>query len=356
MSDNLLRLDDRRDPKWAYPGGTKENWNAPTIANFFPDIMGPGLTPEEIQRGRAIFEGAFEAMLSGAVMPEEITKAGEWREYFAPGCVEEPDAPPVRLHVRVPKERTSERVPALMYFFAAGMGGKPDYFDVEIATYSMALGCVVIAPQYRVHPENKQPKQLNDLHASYQWAVENADELGIDPENIVLSGYSIGAQMALGLAQRLKRYGITPRGISALFPPVDDRAGGVSSYITFGGDNLGCEEVQMTWNSFFGTNRIALSCLSPEIVPGHATVQELKGMPPIFMHASENDPNRDDSITYCSKLFEANVFCSLHVWPGTNHATFFSGGPHELKDRFFAEVTRDIAEMMKHDLRRPWNK
>jgi acetyl esterase/lipase len=356
MTDQYLRLDDRRDPKWAYPGGTKENWNAPTIANFFPDIMGPGLTQDEINQGRAIFEGAFEAMLAGAVMPTELEEAGEWREYFAPGCVEEPDAPPVRLHVRVPRKPKSKKMPAMLYFFAAGMGGKPDYFDVEIASYSMNLDCVVIAPQYRPHPENKQPKQLNDSHAAYQWAVDHAEELGIDPDCIVLAGYSIGGQMALGLAQRLKRYGITARGVSALFPPVDDRAGGVSSFITYGGDNLGCEEVQMTWNSFFGPEHVALTALSPEIVPNHAVVNELKGFPPVYMHAAESDPNRDDSLTYFNKLLEANVFCSLHVWPGINHATFFSGGPFELKDKFFAEVTENIADMMKHDLRRPWNK
>lgn len=356
MANNYMRVDDRRDPKWGYPNGARENWNNPTIATFFADVMSPGLTQEQIDQGRAVFEGAFEAMLSGAVMPKELEEAGMWKEAYANGCPEEPNAPPVRMRIRVPKNSTSNKAPCIIYFFAAGMGGKPDYFDVEIATYSMALGAVVVAPQYRAHPENKQPKQLNDTHAAYLWAVEHADELGIDPDNIVLSGYSIGGMMALGLAQRLIRYGICVRGVSTLFPPVDDRGLGASATISFATENLGCEERQLTWHSFFGPSQVANPALSPEIVPGHATVEELKGMPPIFMHIAEVDPNRDEEIMYCQKLLEACVMTKMNLWPGINHASFFSSGPFPLKDRFLAEVVQDIKDMTENDLRRPWNK
>ena len=354
MPYDYMKVDDRRDAKWGYPGDVADNWNSPTIATFFADIMTPGLGQDEIDQGRAIFEGAFESMLSGLQMPPELEAAGEWQEHWAPGCVEEPDAPPCRLHVRVPKQRASERVPCVMYYFAAGMGGKPDYFDFEIATYSAALGAVVIAPQYRVHPENKQPAQLNDLHAAYQWALDNADELGIDPDNIVLSGYSIGGMMALGLAFRLARHGITPRGVSCIAPPVDDRGLGKSARISYAHENLGCEEKEITWHSFFGSTLVAQPALSPEIVPGHAEVEDLKGFAPVFMHIFESDPNRDEDLMFCQKLLEADVTTSIHLWPGTNHATFYSGPNYELKGRFYAEVTQNIKDMMDKDLRRPW--
>lgn len=219
-----MRVDDRRDPKWGLPGDVADNWNNPTIATFFADIMTPGLTQDEIDMGRAMFEGAFDSMLSGMVMPPELEAAGEWREEQAPGCPEEPDAPLVRLHVRVPKDNGAGKRPAILYSFAAGMGGKPDYFDVEIAQYSAGLNAVVVAPQYRVHPENKMPAQLNDMHATYLWMVNHAEELNIDPDNIVAAGYSIGGLTSLSLAFRLKRYGITLKGVSAVAPPVDDRS------------------------------------------------------------------------------------------------------------------------------------
>jgi len=354
MSHPKLRFEDRRDPKWGYPGDVRENWNNPTIATFFADIMTPGLSQEEVDAGRAVFEGAFEAMLAGLTLPPELEAAGEWREYFAPGCVEEPDAPPCRLHVRVPSKPSSDRLPCVMYYFAAGMGGKPEYFDFEIASYSAALGAVVVAPHYRHQPDSRQPAQLNDAHAAYQWALDNADELGIDPDKIVLSGYSVGGMLALGLAYRLRRYGITCRGVSCVAPPVDDRGLGKSARFSYETENLGWEERQLTWQSFFGPLYAANPAVSPEIVPNHAEVEDLRGFPPVFMHIMDSDPNRDEIMMYCQKLLDADVMLSMHLWPGTNHATFYSGPSYALKDKFYGEGIANISELMNNDLSRPW--
>ncbi len=354
MAYDYMRVEDRRDPKWGLPGDVRDNWNNPTIATFFADVMTPGLSQEEVDMGRAMFEGAFESMTAGMVMPPELEAAGEWAEYWAPGCVEEPDAPELRLHVRLPKGGDGSKRPCIMYYFAAGMGGKPDYFDMEIAQYSADLGAVVIAPQYRAHPEVKQPGQLNDLHAAYQWAIDHADEINIDPDCIVLSGYSIGAMMALGLAFRLRRYGITPRGLSIVAPPVDDMASGPSSRFSYANENLGCEEREITWHSFFGSTRVAQPALSPEIVPNHCTVEDLKGFPPVYMHLFESDPNRDEDIEFCSKLLAANVFCGFKLWAGTNHATMYSGPMYPFKAGFYAEVEDNIRTLIEKDCRRPW--
>lgn len=354
MAYNYVQVDDRRDPKWGLPGDVRDNWNNPTIATFFADIMTPGLSQDEIDMGRAMFEGAFESMMAGMVMPPELENSGTWAEYWAPGCVEEPDAPEVRLHVRIPKGEVEGKRPCIMYYFAAGMGGKPEYFDTEICQYAADLGAVVIAPHYRVHPENKQPAQLNDCHAAYQWALDHADELNIDPNLIVLSGYSIGAMMAIGLAFRLKRYGITPRGLSLVAPPVDDMASGPSSRISFANENLGCEEREITWHSFFGSERVAMPALSPEIVPNHCTVEDLKGFPPIYMHIFDSDPNRDEDLEFVGKLLAANVFTGIKLWPGTTHSSFYSGPMYELKGRFYGEVENDIRTLIEKDCSRPW--
>ncbi|WP_172135390.1 alpha/beta hydrolase [Adlercreutzia sp. ZJ473] len=354
MAYDYMRVDDRRDPRWGLPGDVRDNWNNPSLPSLFADVMTPGLTEEEVEMGRAMFEGAFESMTAGMEMPPELEAAGEWAEYWAPGCVEEPDAPELRLLVRLPKGGDGSKRPCIMYFYATGIGGKPEYFGMDMAQYSADLGAVVIAPQYRPHPNTKQPGQLNDLHAAYQWAVDHADELNIDPDCIVLSGYSIGGMMALGLAFRLQRYGITPRGLSVIAPPTDDTASGPSSRISYASENLGCEEREITWHSFFGSANVAMPALSPEIVPGHCTVADLKGFPPVYMHTFESDPNRDEDVEFCNKLYEAKVFCGLKVWPGTNHVTMYTGPMFPLKERFFGEIIEDLRTLITKDCRRPW--
>lgn len=90
-------------------------------------------------------------------------------------------------------------------------------------------------------------------------------------------------------------------------------------------------------------------------MPNHAEVEDLKGFPPVFMHIFESDPNRDEDLMFCQKLLDANVMTSIHLWPGTNHATFYSGPSYPLKNRFYAEVANDIKTMFEADLRRPWS-
>lgn len=354
MSKEIFALTDRSDPKWAWPGPIQEGWKDPTPVSFFQTVIDHQLTPDDIKEGREMFEMGWEALLSEIQMPAELENAGEWRECDAPGCVEEPDAPPVKLRIRIPKERNGERLPVLLNIFSAGFAGKVHFFDMDAAIYSKETGCAVVTPQYRLHPENKFPAVINDLHAAYQWIIDNADEFGLDPDCIAVTGISAGGVFSLCLAHRLKRFGIIPRGIISLFPPVDDRPRGASSRIDYGGETLGCFEAQLAWPSLLGVSRFGLSCLTPEAVPNHATVDEVKGMPPIWMHVAEHDPLRDDEVEYCSKLWEAGVMCDLRVWAGTSHTTLFSGPPNEYKTRFNRQVYQNITDAFQYDLRRPW--
>jgi acetyl esterase/lipase len=60
-----------------------------------------------------------------------------------------------------------------------------------------ALGYVGVAMQYRLSQEAKWPAQIQDVKACIRWTRANADELGIDPDKIVVAGYSAGAHLAL---------------------------------------------------------------------------------------------------------------------------------------------------------------
>ena len=69
----------------------------------------------------------------------------------------------------------------------------------------------------------------------------------------------------------------------------------------------------------------------------------------------ESDPNRDEDLEFCSKLLAANVMTGIHLWPGTNHATFYSGPMYELKGKFYAEIMGDLKTLIESDCRRPWS-
>ena len=61
-------------------------------------------------------------------------------------------------------------------------------------------GYTSIASQYRLAPDSRWPAPLQDVKAAIRWTRANAERLDIDPEKIVVAGYSAGAMLALAAA------------------------------------------------------------------------------------------------------------------------------------------------------------
>lgn len=57
-------------------------------------------------------------------------------------------------------------------------------------------GYVCFTPEYRLSTEALFPAGVYDIKATIRWVKANADAYGIDPEKIVISGFSAGGEMA----------------------------------------------------------------------------------------------------------------------------------------------------------------
>ncbi|MBN9491829.1 alpha/beta hydrolase [bacterium] len=70
----------------------------------------------------------------------------------------------------------------------------------QLRGYGILLGrCgyLCVASEYRLTGESLWPAQIEDVKAAIRWMRTNADELGIDPERIVISGNSAGGHLSL---------------------------------------------------------------------------------------------------------------------------------------------------------------
>jgi acetyl esterase/lipase len=86
------------------------------------------------------------------------------------------------------------------------------------------LGATLISVGYRLAPEHPYPAQINDAYAGLLWVADHADELGVDPERIVVTGYSAGGGLSAALALTVRDKG-GPRLLGQLLmaPMLDDR-------------------------------------------------------------------------------------------------------------------------------------
>lgn len=356
MAEKIMQVvDDRSDTKWGHPElhGFWSQAGLPEMADMVHD---PSLTNEGRQAVRdrlvSLVVEAYEASKDA-----KIEAFSDKTEFWIPGYEEEPDAPEVRVVVVTPVNRsTEEALPVVFFVLAGGLTtGSPEYQWAGIKGTCHEHNAVVVCAQYRLAPENKYPAAINDLHAAYKWMMESSDQLGIDPDRVVITGDSSGGHLSLALAFRLKRYGYKPRAVVARMPQIDDRAIGQSSniYDINGWDGV---RTHASWLAWLGPENLASTFVGPEAVPGHATLEDCKGLPPLFLHGCESDPDADDVIRFASLCRSAKVYTELHSWAGTNHmAQFFASQGSMPKGALYSHcVEANIKDALTNDLRREW--
>lgn len=363
MADIPLRQDNRSDPKWCHPdalGGN--NWKVPGLLSTFYDLCEK--TPEECREERR----TQRAVLLDAYLENESEKSkarGHWEFVEAPGSPEEPDTP-VELCIRIPDNLPEDKLlpngkmPCIIEIPGGGLyiAGSYEYYMAMLNAQSKHHNAVVVSMNYRTAVEEPYPAAINDVAAAYFYVLDHADELNVDPNMIVIHGFSSGGHLALALGFRLKMHGIKPRGIVASLPVVDDVNPGQSGTFSFRDPETGSidawdgeanRQVFEKWlPGHFGDPTVP-----PDALAGRATVEECIGYPPTwFPIIAEMDAARDATLEFIQKLHKANVFVDYHVWGGCNHNTT---DPSTVLGALMASGDDYcVDQALKYDFSRPW--
>ncbi len=355
----------RSDIKWAHPEAAEEGWYTVTMGDIKETAK---LSREELLAENEPIGELMCATLKES--EEEAYQNVEWKEYYTEGgCVEEPDAKPVRVLVGIPKDiKEGEKLPLYFNFNAGILCFARSYAEMCL---SLARPMMYSAIKRFIHisydcsrctPEYQYPASTNDAHAAYQWVLDHAEELHIDTDKIVWSGVSSSAHTALCMAFRMKRYNWgnapMPRGLVLMVPVLDDLAFNQSQQFHITNDDgskagWDGEQNRFSLKLWLG-DRFGEPSLLPEAVPGRATLEDVKGLPPIWIPVeAEFDPGRDTAYRLVSLLHEAGVFCDLHVWGGnTHHIT--SACETDFGKRVRQIIVGAYRDAVTFDFRRPW--
>ncbi|KFY10288.1 hypothetical protein V492_05086 [Pseudogymnoascus sp. VKM F-4246] len=177
--------------------------------------------------------------------------------------------------------------------------------------------CLLISVEYRLAPENPDPAPVHDSYSGLFWVGEHLEELGIDPERLLIAGASAGGGIAAGtalMARDLKGPKLCGQLLSS--PMLDDRSVTVST-MQFGDKAMWCRATNiMAWNALL-SNKAGQEGVSIYAAPARAT--NLEGLPETFIGVGSCDLFRDEGVLYAMKLWEGGVQAEIHVYPGGTH-------------------------------------
>lgn len=259
---------------------------------------------------------AMEPMLVGAGGLTPVKSVEEHR-FDGPGG-------PIELRIYRP-----DVVPfmTVVHFHGGGWAlGDLDSSDHTVRKICRALGAIVVSCTYRRSPENPFPAAYDDALAQTRWVLSHIDELGGDPQRVVIAGDSAGGNLTAAVTIALRderRQAIAAltqplpalRAQLLLYPGVDLRpaARRSPSFLADLDPTLPAPMIDECIKAYVGGDQLGDWRASP------LAADDLSGLPPAMVVVLTVDPLHDQGADYAARLAEAGVACEFIEFPHLTH-------------------------------------
>ena len=292
------------------PHATNAGWIASVLGR--PVTPGaPMRTPDDLIARRAFWPlEAFETELPAQV--------AELRE----GVLLRRDAD-FELRAEIALPRGEPPFPLVLYLHGGWFCMWSAAHVRKIALALAARGHVVCNLDYRLAPEHPFPAQIEDAVYAARWLVRHAEELGGDPERLVIGGDSVGATLtAASLVTLLER-----RPEVDAFDLDEVEAGACAALLLYGvldyplllhepGSNAGI--VELAGNLAYLGSDFLRHQRHPLVSPVFA--ESLGRFPPCYLSCGDEDSLLPQTLSMAHALTRANVPTTVSVVAGVDHA------------------------------------
>ena len=196
-----------------------------------------------------------------------------------------------------------------------------------------AAGVRVLVLDFRRSPENKYPAQYEDVETAYRWLLT----AGHRPEKIAIGGHSIGGNLAVGVAVRLRDNGVPlPAAILAVSPWFDTELKNPTVDGHAETDKLLSRSLlEFFRDCWLGGTGVAYD--DPGVNPLYA---DLAGLPPISVYYGEYELLAGEAIEFADLARDAAVDVTLNAIPDGQHSFILGAGRVPEADQAILEMGR----------------
>lgn len=205
---------------------------------------------------------------------------------------------------------------AILVLHGGGFGYKMAPYQFHNACrYADELGCKVFVPDYHLIPDFPFPAAYEDAMLTYQYMVEGAQELEINPDRIMVLGDSAGGALAANVCNTAHAKGLPTPMCQILIYPVIDCEMTTESMKKYPDTPM--------WNSK-NNNRMWKMYLKNASEQDKLIAVPIKNplpeiLPPTYIETAEFDCLHDEGILYAEHIKNVSKNIELYETKGTVH-------------------------------------
>ena len=213
----------------------------------------------------------------------------------------------VRCEWLIPPNSPNDQV--LLYLHGGGfVYGLSSLHRQMVAYVAQKMSVRVLLVDYRLAPDFPFPAALEDCVIAYRWLLKQ----GAVAQQIVLAGDSAGGNLVLTTLMKLRASGDPLPTAAACLSPVADLSDRGNSSKGFRDPLLHPKAMRFFNESYTAHQDARDPLISPVFGDWH-------NLPPLLVHAGEDESLRDDAVQVASLAKAAGVDVRLEIYPRMWH-------------------------------------